>query len=110
MKAFWDTGKVSREGELVLCETDELRLPRPAGARTALHKSYFESGAPETEMMYPHGQASGARARPGGRTAGPAASRTYVDDRAPRPSAGTRTASSRSDEEYEADGSRRLTR
>ncbi len=104
-KEFWDSGKVSREGAWVLCASkyDGYR----DWCEQGVHRSYYESGAPETEAAFQLGKRQG----PGkswwknGRTA---SVEDYADDKRLRAKTWDEDGKLLTDDEFEADGSRKL--
>jgi antitoxin component YwqK of YwqJK toxin-antitoxin module len=103
--AYWDTGKLSKQGDYVVCSYYGAR----DWCEEGLHRSFFEDGQRRSESNYHFGKLHGSSRTwwPDGK---PASVEEYAD--------GTRTKSQRwnesgkllADEEYEADGSRKLKR
>jgi antitoxin component YwqK of YwqJK toxin-antitoxin module len=105
IKEFWDTGKVSREGALVACDE---RSYRP-WCEEGVHRSYFESGARRAEVSYRMGKRHGASLGwwENGR---PETVAQYADDKMTETKAWDREGKLVADDQFEADGSRKIRR
>jgi len=101
-RRFWDTGKVSAEGTLTPCKNSYSRW-----CEDGVHKTYYETGAPESETAWKNGQRHGAASRwwENGR---PAERAEYADDKCTMRKSWDKDGKLIRDEEYEADGSRKL--
>lgn len=106
-KAFWDTGKVSREGTLVLCEDDRYGYRHRDWCEDGVHRSYFEDGTPESERTFKRGQRQGS-ARTWFDNGRPASVEEYAADKLTKARHWDRDGKLLSDDEFEADGSRKL--
>jgi antitoxin component YwqK of YwqJK toxin-antitoxin module len=105
MKEFWDTGKVSREGVLVSCEAHAYRR----WCEDGVQRSYFEDGARKSEVTYRQGKRQGPSLSwwPNGK---PETVAEYADDKLTRAKQWDKDGKLVSDDEFEADGSRRIKR
>jgi antitoxin component YwqK of YwqJK toxin-antitoxin module len=104
MKRFWDTGKLREEGVWVSCNNGwGGRDWCPDGT----FKSYFENGTPAAEESYDHGKRRGTAKTwwPDGK---PQSVEEYVDDRRSKAKHWDKDGKLVLDEQYEADGSRKL--
>ena len=101
---FWDTGKRSHEGVFVPCARD-----RGPWCADGVHKTFYESGALESETTWKAGQRHGPARRlwEDGR---PAEIEAYEDDVRKKSKRWDRDGKLVADEEYEADGSRKVKR
>jgi antitoxin component YwqK of YwqJK toxin-antitoxin module len=105
VKEFWDTGKVSHEGAMVACDG---RSWRP-WCEDGVHRSYFESGTRRSEVSYRMGKRHGPSLGwwENGR---PETVAAYADDKMTEAKAWDRDGKLVVDDQYEADGSRKLRR
>jgi antitoxin component YwqK of YwqJK toxin-antitoxin module len=105
MKEFWDTGKVSREGAMVACDA---RSWRP-WCEDGVHRSYFENGARRSEISYRMGLRHGPSLGwwENGR---PETVAAYADDKLTEAKAWDRDGKLVVDDQFEADGSRKVRR
>jgi antitoxin component YwqK of YwqJK toxin-antitoxin module len=105
-KELWDSGKPAREGAWVLCDgRDGYR----DWCEEGVHRSYFESGAPETETAFHLGKRQGP-SRSWWKNGRPASVEDYADDRRLAAKTWGEDGKLLTDEEFEADGSRKLAR
>ncbi len=104
-KTFWDTGRTSGEGEFVMCDNDGYRRWCEEGA----HRSYFENGAPKQEMNFRLGRREGTW-RSWWKNGKPASVESFADDRLTKAKRWDEDGKLVSDEEFEADGSRKIKR
>ena len=104
-KEFWDTGKVSREGAMVACDA---RSYRP-WCEDGVHRSYFESGARRSEVSYRMGKRHGPSLGwwENGR---PETVAAYADDKLTEAKTWDRDGKLVADDQFEADGSRKVKR
>jgi len=105
VKEFWDTGKVSREGAFVSCDT---RWYRP-WCEDGVHRSYFESGARREEITYRTGKRQGPSLS-WWQDGKPETVAEYADDKVTRAKQWDKDGKLVSDDEFEADGSRKIKR
>ena len=105
MKEFWDTGKVSREGAMVACDARSYR----SWCEDGVHRSYFESGARRSEVSYRMGKRHGPSLGwwENGR---PETVATYADDKLTEAKTWDRDGKLVADDQFEADGSRKIRR
>lgn len=104
---FWDTGKMAVEGDLVMCETNDYGFVYRDWCEEGLQKTYYESGAHESEATYDHGKRQGP-ARTWWANGKAASIENWADD---KPTKATRWAEDGrlvSDDEFEPDGSRKI--
>jgi antitoxin component YwqK of YwqJK toxin-antitoxin module len=109
VKAFWDTGKVSEEGELVLCESTSWGYRYRDWCEEGVHRSYFESGAREAEVSFHLGKRQGP-SQSWWENGKPESVEAYADDKLTRAKRWDKDGKLLSDDEFEADGSRKLKR
>ena len=109
MKAFWDTGKVSREGELVSCEGGDAYYRYRDWCEDGVHRTYYETGAHATEQTFRIGKRQGP-SKSWWENGQPAAVEDYADDKRTRAKTWDKDGKLLSDDEFEADGSRKLKR
>ena len=104
-KTFWDTGRVSDEGEFVACSNSGYR----DWCEDGVHRSYFENGALKRETNFRLGQREGTSRSwwPNGKAA---SVESFVDDRLTKAKRWDDGGKVLSDEEFEADGSRKIKR
>jgi len=104
-KSFWDTGHVSQEGEFAWCPSDDHR----DWCENGVHRSYFENGALKQEMSFRLGKREGTSTLwwPNGKTA---MVESHTDDRLTKAKRWDENGKLVADEEFEADGSRKLKR
>ncbi|HEY7373814.1 MAG TPA: hypothetical protein VIF57_16760 [Polyangia bacterium] len=102
---FWDTGKVSLEGVLVPCQA---RSYHP-WCEEGVIKTYFENGARKSEVSFRQGKRQGPSLSwwPDGK---PENVDEYVDGKLTRAKAWSKDGKLVSDDEFEADGSRKIKR
>lgn len=99
---FWDTGKVSAEGTLLPCKNGYRDW-----CEEGVFKTYYETGAPESETTWKAGRRHGVSK--GWRENGkPSELEDYADGKLTKRKAWDKDAKLTQDEEYEADGSRKL--
>ncbi len=109
VKAFWDTGKVSQEGTQVACEGGDFGYRYRDWCEDGVQRSYFESGARRAEVSFRVGVRQGPSQSwwPDGK---PESVEAYADDKLTRAKRWDKDGKLASDEEFEADGSRKLKR
>ncbi len=107
MQAFWDTGKVSRDGALVICESTSYGYRRRDFCEDGVHKSFYEDGAPESEVSYRLGKREGT-CRTWWKNGKPDSVEEYADDKLIKAKRWDKDGKLVSDDEFEADGSRKL--
>jgi antitoxin component YwqK of YwqJK toxin-antitoxin module len=105
VKEFWDTGKVSREGAMVACDARSYR----AWCEDGVHRSYFENGARRSEVSYRMGKRHGPSLGwwENGR---PETVAAYADDKMTEAKTWDRDGKLVADDQFEADGSRKIRR
>jgi len=105
VKEFWDTGKVSQEGAFVACEAGSYE----PWCEDGVQRSFYEDGAKQAEMTYRLGKRHGAHLKwwPDGK---PETVAEYADDRMTRAKVWNKDGKLVSDDEFEADGSRKIKR
>jgi antitoxin component YwqK of YwqJK toxin-antitoxin module len=105
VKEFWDTGKVSSEGAFVTCDT---RSYRP-WCEDGVHRSYFENGARRSEITYRLGKRQGPSLS-WWQDGKPETVAEYADDKLTRAKAWDKDGKLVANDEFEADGSRKIKR
>jgi len=110
-RMYWDTGKLSGEGTLVLAASARpgLDYRGKAWLEEGVHKTYFESGLLESETSFHEGKRQGAR-KTWWENGKPQVVEEYVEDRRTKARSWDKDGKLVLDEEYEADGSRKLKR
>jgi antitoxin component YwqK of YwqJK toxin-antitoxin module len=98
---FWDTGKVQRQGDFVRCAR--------SWCEQGPHRRFFEDGTPESEVHYQDGKRVGL-SRSWWPNRKQATQEKYVDDRRVESRRWDDSGTLIADEQYEADGSRKLAR
>ncbi|MES1208518.1 MAG: hypothetical protein ABUS79_21470, partial [Pseudomonadota bacterium] len=107
VKAFWDTGKVSREGLFLACDDRDRGWRGRAWCEDGVHRSYFESGAPESEVTFRMGKREGT-SKTWWATGKAASVEDYVADHCTKAKRWDQDGKVVADDEFEADGSRKL--
>lgn len=108
-KTFWDTGKVSGEGQVALCQPGTYGSRGNEWCEEGAWKRYFEDGTPREELTFRAGRRQGPR-HTWWENGKPAAVEEYRDDRLTRAKRWDKDGKLLSDDEFEADGSRKLKR
>jgi antitoxin component YwqK of YwqJK toxin-antitoxin module len=105
VKEFWDTGKVSSEGAFVICDAHRYR----PWCEDGVHRSYYENGAHKSEVSYRLGKRHGPSQSwwEDGKQETVA---EYADDKVTRAKNWDKDGKLVSDDEFEADGSRKIKR
>jgi antitoxin component YwqK of YwqJK toxin-antitoxin module len=109
VQTFWDTGKVSRDGALVTCESARWGYLHRGWCEDGVHKSFYEDGAPQSEVTYRLGSRHGA-SRSWWQDGKPESVEVYADDKLTAAKRWDKDGKLMSDDEFEADGSRKLRR
>jgi antitoxin component YwqK of YwqJK toxin-antitoxin module len=107
-QTFWDNGKLHTEATLLACK--DRSYGRIGGfCEQGVVRSYYEDGTKSEEAQYQQGKRHGARNAfwPNGK---PAAQEQYADDTLQKAKRWKEDGKLVLDEEYEADGSRKLRR
>jgi len=104
-KEFWDTGKVSREGALIACDIQSYRR----WCEDGVHRSYFENGARRSEVTYRAGKRQGSSLS-WWQDGKPETVAEYADDKVTRAKSWDKDGKVVADDEFEADGSRKIKR
>ena len=102
---FWDTGAVEREGGFVMCP--------PAGYRgwceDGVHRFHFENGTLERETNFRLGRREGM-SKSWWENGKPASVESFADDKLAKAKRWDKDGRQVSDDEFEADGSRKVKR
>ena len=109
VQAFWDTGKVSEEGAFLVCESTSYGYRSRDWCEDGVHRSYFESGAREAEVTFRLGKRQGP-SQSWWENGKPESVEAYADDKLTRAKRWDKDGKLLSDDEFEADGSRKLKR
>jgi antitoxin component YwqK of YwqJK toxin-antitoxin module len=109
VQAFWDTGKVSEEGAFVLCESTSWGYRYRDWCEEGVHKSYFESGGRQAEVSFRLGKRHGP-SQSWWENGKPESVEAYADDKLTRAKRWDKDGKLLSDDEFEADGSRKIKR
>jgi antitoxin component YwqK of YwqJK toxin-antitoxin module len=105
VKAYWDTGKVMEEGELVKCERGRYGYRWSDWCEEGLVSGYYEGGEKAVETNFKHGLQNGVR-KEWFKNGKQAAIEEYVEGRLTKAKAWDKDGKQTLDEAYEADGSR----
>jgi antitoxin component YwqK of YwqJK toxin-antitoxin module len=106
-QGFWDTGKISQEGELAICDTDVYGYHYRDWCAEGVHRAYFEDGKPAEETSFRRGQRQGT-SKTWWENGRPASVEEYRDDTLTKAKCWDKDGKLLSDDEFEADGSRRI--
>jgi len=109
VQAYWDTGKVRQEGAFLVCESTSYGYSYRDWCEDGVHKSYFESGAREAEVTFRLGKRQGP-SQSWWENGKPESVEAYADDKLTRAKRWDKDGKLLSDDEFEADGSRKLKR
>jgi antitoxin component YwqK of YwqJK toxin-antitoxin module len=107
VKTYWDTGKAEAEGDLVVCEVSDWGFVFRDWCEDGLQKSYFESGAPESEASYHAGKRQGP-SKTWWENGKQASVGEWADGRPTKEKRWDKDGKLLADDEFEADGSRKL--
>ena len=107
MKSYWDTGKTELEGDLVLCESHDYGFVFRDWCEEGVQKSYFEDGKPESEASFHLGKQQGP-SKTWWENGKPASVEEWADGRPTKAKRWDRDGRLISDDEFEADGSRKI--
>lgn len=105
VREYWDTGKTRRQGDYVACS----RYGGRGWCEEGMHRTFFEGGEPASEETYKQGKLEGQR-KSWWQNGRPEAEEAYVDGRRSKSKRWDQDGKLIADEEYEADGSRKLKR
>lgn len=106
---FWDTGKVAAEGDYVLCGRRDFGFDYRAYCENGLHRWFYEDGKPEAEGSFQRGKRHGP-AKTWWASGKPASDEQWAEDRPVRAKSWDRDGKLIADDEFEADGSRKVRR
>jgi antitoxin component YwqK of YwqJK toxin-antitoxin module len=109
VKEYWDSGKTEREGDVVLCETHDWGFVFRDWCEDGVQKSYFENGTPESEASFHLGKQQGP-SKTWWENGKPASVEEWVDGRPKKAKRWDKDGKLLSDDEFEADGSRKIKR
>jgi len=109
VKEYWDSGKTEREGELVICETHDYGFTFRDWCEEGVQKSYFEDGTPEYEASFHLGKQQGP-SKTWWESGKLASVEDWADGRPTRAKRWNKDGKLLSDDEFEADGSRKIKR
>lgn len=104
-QTFWDTGAVKSEGAFVRCPPQAYR----AWCEDGVHRVHFENGSLESETNFRLGRREGV-AKSWWENGKPAAVETFFDDKLTKAKRWDKDGKLLSDDEFEADGSRKVKR
>jgi len=107
VKEYWDSGKAELEGDLVLCETNDWGFVFRDWCEEGVQKSYFENGAPESEASYHLGKQQGP-SKTWWENGKPASVEEWADGRPTKAKRWDKDGKLIADDEFEADGSRKI--
>lgn len=107
-QTYWDNGKLRTDASLVACDDDTYHRVR-GYCEQGVMRSYYEDGTKSEETQYQNGKRHGARNAfwPNGK---PSAQELYANDTLQKAKRWAEDGKLVLDEEYEADGSRKLRR
>ncbi len=106
-KRYWDTGKVAEEGSFLRCRLGGYGYHFEDWCEEGPYTTYYESGARESEMSFKGGHLQGELDR-WWEDWKPAAIEQYDQGRLTKAKVWDQAGKVTTDEEYEADGSRKL--
>ena len=109
VKEYWDSGKTELEGDLVLCETHDYGFVFRDWCEEGVQKSYFENGTPESEASFHLGKQQGP-SKTWWENGKPASVEDWTDGRPTKAKRWDKDGKLLSDDEFEADGSRKIKR
>jgi len=107
VKEYWDSGKTEREGELVICETHDYGFTFRDWCEEGVQKSYFEDGTPEYEAAFHLGKQQGP-SKTWWESGKLASVEDWADGRPTRAKRWNKDGKLIADDEFEADGSRKI--
>jgi antitoxin component YwqK of YwqJK toxin-antitoxin module len=109
VKEYWDSGKAELEGDVVLCETNDWGFVFRDWCEEGVQKSYFENGKPESEASFHLGKQQGP-SKTWWENGKPASVEEWADGRPTKAKRWDKDGKLISDDEFEADGSRKTKR
>ncbi|MDP8999006.1 MAG: hypothetical protein M3O46_02730 [Myxococcota bacterium] len=107
VREFWDAGKVALEGDFVLRDNRDYGFVFRAWSPDGLIRTYYRGGGRESEITYHLGKRSGP-ARTWWDNGKAASVEQWLDDRPTRAKRWASDGTLVSDDEFEADGSRKI--